>query len=308
MKSISILGIYVADLVFFADRIPVKGETVLGQEHVIGPGGKGSNQAVGIAKAGGNVNFISKIGDDQFGQMALQMYKESEVNADNVIVSKDYATGAAGIFVDNATGENAIIVVPGAAGKITKEDIDKASIAIKQSSIFLTQLEAPVKVVEHAIEIAKSNGVKTILNPAPAAKLDHKIFSQIDYFTPNETEASFYVNHKVETEQDAEQAANLLLEKGIKNIIITLGEKGAYYASSKESFLVNAFDLKSKVVDTTGAGDAFNAGLAVALTEGKEIKEAIQFANAVGALSATKIGTAKSMPLRSEIEHLLQLL
>ena len=252
------------------------------------------------------MNFISKIGNDPYGEMAIKMYKESNVDISNVIISKDYKTGAAGILVNKQTGENAITVVPGAAGKITKEDIDQASDTIKQSSIFLTQLEAPIEVVEYAIEIAKSNNVTTILNPGPAAKLQDKTFKLIDYFTPNETEASFYVNHKVETQEELKKASNQLLEKGIKNIIIiTLGDKGAYFANNNESFMVDAFDLTNQVVDTTGAGDAFNAGLAVALTEGKTIKEAIQFANAVGGLSATKIGTAKSMPLREEIDNLL---
>ena len=148
MTSICILGIYVADLVFFADKIPTHGESVLGQEHVIGPGGKGSNQSVAVAKAGGKVNFISKIGNDQYGEMALQMYKESNVDTSNVMISKDHATGAAGILVNKKTGENAITVVPGAAGKITKEDINQASNTIKQSSIFLTQLEAPIEAVQ----------------------------------------------------------------------------------------------------------------------------------------------------------------
>ena len=304
MTSICILGIYVADLVFFADKIPTHGESVLGQEHVIGPGGKGSNQSVAVAKAGGKVNFISKIGNDPYGEMALQMYKESNVDTSNVIISKDYKTGVAGILVNKQTGENAITVVPGAAGKITKEDIDQSSDAIKQSSVFLTQLEVPIDVVEYAIEIAKSNNVTTILNPGPAAKLQDKTFELIDYFTPNETEASFYVNHKVETQEDAKKAANQLLTKGVKNVIITLGEKGVYFANERESFHTKAFDLEDKVIDTTGAGDGFVAGLAVALTEEKNVKDAIKFASALAGLSTTKIGTAKSMPNRLEIDSL----
>ena len=205
MESISILGIYVVDLVFFANKIPGRGETVLGQDHIIGPGGKGSNQAVAAAKAGGKIYFISKIGDDKYGQIALQMYKDSNIDTSNVIVSKQYATGAAGIMVNKQTGENAITVVPGAAGKITKNDIDQASSTIKQSSIFLTQLEAPVEAVEYAVEIANSHKVTTILNPAPAAKLQDKTFGLVDYFMPNETEASFYVNHKVESYKDAKK-------------------------------------------------------------------------------------------------------
>ena len=293
-----------ADLVFLADKIPITGETVLGQNHVIGPGGKGSNQAVAAAKAGGKVSFISKIGNDQYGKIALQMYKESNIDSSNVIISEEYATGVAGIMVNKLTGENAINVVPGAAGKITRGDIDKFSSTIKQSSIFLTQLEVPVDAVEYAIEIANTNKVTTILNPAPARKLQDKTFSLIDYFIPNETEASFYVNYKVESKKDAKKAASQLLDKGIKNVLITLGKKGAYFANRKESFHIDAFDLRNKVVDTTGAGDGFVAGFAVALTEGKEISDAIKFANALAGLSITKIGTAKSMPNRLEIDSL----
>jgi len=305
MKSISILGIYVEDLVFFANTIPVTGETVLGDDHVIGPGGKGSNQAVAAAKAGGKVSFISKIGKDQYGKKALEMYEESNINYSNVIVSEEYATGAAGIMVNKQTGENAINVVPGAAGKISKKDIDKSLDTIKKSKIFLTQLEVPIGVVEYAIEIASSYKVTTILNPAPAAKLKEKIFSMIDYFTPNETEASFYVNHKIETQEDAKKAANQLIDRGVRNVIITLGEKGAYFANEKEKFYTNAYDFDERVVDTTGAGDGFNAGLAVALSEDKKISKAIQFANALAGLSTTKVGTAKSMPTRTEINKLI---
>ena len=304
MKSISILGIYAADLVFFADSIPIKGETILGKDFVIGPGGKGSNQAVAVAKAGGNVKFISKIGDDQFGKMAIKIYEDAGVDYSNVIQTKEHDTGTAGIFVNKVTGENAITVVPGAAGKITKQDIDNSSQTIKESSVFLTQLEVPIEVAEYAIQVASMNKVTTILNPAPAVKLKEKTLNLIDYFTPNETEASFYVNHKVESEEDAKRAGHQLLDRGIKNVIITLGKQGAYFANEKENFHINAYDLREKVVDTTGAGDGFNAGLAVALSEKKNIKDAIQFANALAGLSTTKIGTAKSMPERLEIDKL----
>ena len=169
--SISILGIFVADLVFFGEKIPVEGETILGKNFVIGPGGKGSNQAVAAAKAGAKTFFISKIGDDQFGSMATEIYENSGVDYSNVIISKDHSTGAAGILVNEGTGANAINVFPGAAGAITIEDIDKAEEAIKNSSIFLTQLEAPKDVVTYALKKAHSLNVKTILNPAPAAEI-----------------------------------------------------------------------------------------------------------------------------------------
>ena len=303
--SISILGIFVADLVFFGEKIPVEGETILGKNFVIGPGGKGSNQAVAAAKAGAKTFFISKIGDDQFGSMATEIYENSGVDYSNVIISKDHSTGAAGILVNEGTGANAINVFPGAAGAITIEDIDKAEEAIKNSSIFLTQLEAPKDVVTYALKKAHSLNVKTILNPAPAAEIDESLFSMIDYFTPNETEASFYVDHDVETHEDAEKAAMQLLEKGIKNVVITLGEKGAFFANNDEKFSLPIASLSNPVVDTTGAGDAFNAGFAAALTEGQNIKDALKFASATAGLSTTKIGTANSMPSREEIDKLL---
>jgi len=304
MKSISILGVYVTDLAFFADEIPIIGETIIGKEYFIGPGGKGSNQAVAAAKAGAKTFFISKIGDDQFGSMAKKIYDEAGVDYSKVIISKEHATGAAGILV-NKKGQNAINVVTGAGGALTKEDIDNALGTITTSSVFLTNLEVPKEVVCHALKIAKSSNVPTILNPAPASEINEDIFPLIDYFTPNETEAGFYVNHKVENEEDAKKASQQLLQRGIINVIITLGDKGAYFANNEESFYVNAMNLGEKVIDTTGAGDAFNAGFAVALTEEKNIKDSIKFANITAGLSTTKIGTAKSMPLRSEIDNLL---
>ena len=302
---ISILGIFVADLAFFAEKIPIEGETVIGNKYVIGPGGKGSNQAVAAAKAGAKTNFISKIGDDQFGSMAKKIYDQSGVDYSNVIISKEDSTGAAGILINETSGANAINVVPGAAGSLTTEDIDAANDVIINSSIFLTQLEVPKEVVFYALKKAHHHGVTTILNPAPAATVDKDIFPIIDYFTPNETEASFYANQPVESPEDAKKAANKFLQMGIKNVIITLGEKGAYFANKNENIVVPATNLKSPVVDTTGAGDAFNAGLAVALAEGKNIKETLVFANTIAGLSTTKIGTANSMPNRDEIEKSL---
>ena len=304
--SLSILGIYVADLVFFGKKIPIEGETILGNKFIVGPGGKGSNQAVAAAKAGAKTFFISKIGDDQFGSMAIDIYKESNVDFSNVEISKKYSTGAAGILVNENSGSNAINVFPGASSKISIDDIEKADQVIKNSSVFLTQLEAPIESVNYALKKAHSYGVKTILNPAPATEIDSDIFPLIDYFTPNETEASFYVNHPVQTLEDAKKASDKLLSKGIKNIIITLGEKGAFFANEHESFPIPIANLENPVVDTTGAGDAFNAGFAVALIENMPIKEAISFASATAGLSTTKIGTANSMPSRDEIEKIIK--
>ena len=304
--SLSILGIYVADLVFFGKKIPIEGETILGNKFIVGPGGKGSNQAVAAAKAGAKTFFISKIGDDQFGSMAIDIYKESNVDFSNVEISKKYSTGAAGILVNENSGSNAINVFPGASSKISIDDIEKADEVIKNSSVFLTQLEVSIESVNYALKKAHSYGVKTILNPAPATEIDSDIFPLIDYFTPNETEASFYVNHPVQTLEDAKKASDKLLNKGIKNIIITLGDKGAFFANEHENFPIPIANLESPVVDTTGAGDAFNAGFAVALIENMPIKEAISFASATAGLSTTKIGTANSMPSRDEIEKIIK--
>ena len=304
--AVTVLGIYVADLVFFGQKIPQAGETVLGNNFVVGPGGKGSNQAVAASKAGANTHFISKIGDDQFGRMAIEMYDEAKVDYSNVVISKDFSTGAAAIMVDEVTGANAINVYPGASGAITKKDIDDAEQAIKNSKIFLTQLEAPKDVVMYTLKKASDLGVTTILNPAPADHIDKSVFPLIDYFTPNEIEASFYVNHQVETHDDARRAANSLLNMGIKNVVITLGERGAFFANAHEAFSCPVATLQTPVVDTTGAGDAFNAGLAVALTENMPVQEAMAFASATAGLSTTKIGTAKAMPSREQIEESLR--
>ena len=214
MKNISVLGIFVADLSFYSNKIPLRGETILGDDFVVGPGGKGSNQAVAAAKAGCEVNFISKIGKDQYGEIAKKIYKEVNVGSKNVFVTEKFSTGVAAILINKETGDNAISVVPGAAGQLTINDVNNAENEIKNSSIFVTQLESPKSSIIHAIKIAKLNNVITILNPAPAANLDKDVFPLIDFFIPNETEASFYVNNKVANEEDAKHASKYLLNLG----------------------------------------------------------------------------------------------
>ena len=304
MNKLSILGIFVADLAFFG-KIPKVGETILGQEFVVGPGGKGSNQSVAAGKAGASVEFITKIGNDDYGKMALNTYRETNVGIKNVFESNDQSTGVAAILLDKDTGNNAISVVPGAAGALTIADIDNAKDTIINSSIFLTQLEAPMDVVCYALKMAKENNVTTILNPAPAAKLDKEIFPLIDYFTPNETEASFYIDGEINTVEDAKKYATQILDLGIKNALITLGEKGVYFANKDTNHFEPSLDLQNKVVDTSGAGDAFNGAFATALCEGQSVNEAIKFANCYAGISTTRIGTANSMPSREEIDKIL---
>ena len=305
MKNISILGIFVADLAFFSKKIPEKGETILGDDFVVGPGGKGSNQAVAAAKSGSSVNFISKIGTDQYGELAKNIYKETNVGTKYLFTTDKFSTGVAAILINKETGDNAISVVPGAAGQLTIEDVNQAEEEIKNSSIFLTQLESPMETVIHSLKIAKSNNVTTILNPAPAAKLEKQVFPLIDYFTPNESEASFYVDGDIKNEVDAKKYAKDIIHLGVKNVLITLGEKGVYYENANESHFIPALDLKGKVVDTSGAGDAFNGSFATALCENKSIVDSIKFANAYAGISTTRIGTANSMPTRVEIDKIL---
>ena len=302
MSSICVFGVFVADLCFFADKIPIKGETVLGKNHIVGPGGKGSNQAIAAARLGGNVNFITKIGDDQNAKMALKLYKEAGINTDSIIQDPNQSTGVAGIMINEKTGDNAINIVPGAAGSISNEDIDNNIEFIKKSEIFLTQLETPNEVTSYALNRAKETGSITIFNPAPASDIKESDFKCIDYFTPNETEASFYLGKKVESKTEIEESAKTFLEKGVKNIIITLGPKGLYFANSEESFFIDVYSLKNKVMDTTGAGDAFNGAFAYALSNKLKIKDALEFANKVAGISTTRAGAANAMPKLDEVE------
>ena len=304
--SICVFGIFVADICFFADSIPVAGQTILGEKYIIGPGGKGSNQAIAAARAGGEVSFISKVGSDNYADLAISLYKDSGINYDGLEIDENESTGSAGILINRKTGENAINVVPGAAGTIGKNLIDKNLSIIKDSTIFLTQLETPKDVTLYALKEAKSQNCITILNPAPSSEIPDDYFQYIDFFTPNETEASFYFNKPVKNEDDCKVAGKYFLEKGVKNILITLGERGCYFKNIDEEFLMPASHLNKPVVDTTGAGDAFNGALSVALSQNKTYKQSIEFANLVAGISVTREGAANSMPMKKEIEETVQ--
>ena len=303
MKTISVLGVFVADLCFIANAIPEKGQTILGSQHIVGPGGKGSNQAIAAAKLNGSVNFITKIGKDKNGDMALTIYNELGMNTASIIQDEKHSTGVAGIMVNEKTGDNAINIVPGAAGTLISDDIDRNLNFIEKAQIFLTQLETPYDVTRYALKKAKEKGLVTILNPAPACEIEDDDFQLIDFFTPNETEAEFYLNKKIETEKDIKSASEQFLKKGIKNVVMTLGEKGCYFANEKENFFINAFKLKEPVLDTTGAGDAFNGALAVGLSKDLDLEEALKFANKVAAISTTKQGAAASMPSLEDLNN-----
>ena len=302
MNSICIFGVFVADLCFFGDKIPVKGETVLGNNHIVGPGGKGSNQAIAAARLDSKVNFITKVGKDNHADMAFSLYKEAGVNVESISQDSNFSTGVAGIMIDE-NGNNAINVFSGAAAHLKNEDIDKNLEVIKKSKIFLTQMETPDSTTMYALKKAKDNDCLTILNPAPARKINENDFELLDFFTPNETEAEFYLSRKIETNEDIKNAAKEFLNKGIKNIIITLGEKGIYFANKDEEYFVDVLKLKDEVIDTTGAGDAFNGAFAVALSNELKYKDALIFANKVAAISTTRLGAASSMPTLKEVEE-----
>ena len=300
MSQISVLGIFVADISFSGPKIPAIGETIIGNKYNIGPGGKGCNQAVAIARLGGKVNFISKIGKDSYGELALNTLKKNKINTENIIQDSTLQTGVAGILVDKNSGKNAINVIVGAPSTLKISEINNQINIIKSSKIFLTQLEVPKDVTLHCLKIAKKNGCLTILNPAPASKITKEFFNNIDYFTPNETEAEFYTGIKITNEKEAKKAAENLINLGIKKVIITLGEKGLFYSDGKKEIYLKASFVKA--IDTTGAGDAFNGGLAYGLSKEKSIEECLELANKVAGLSTTKLGAGDSMPFYDELK------
>ncbi|MHA7888610.1 ribokinase [Roseicyclus sp.] len=302
--DIVILGVFVADAAFRSARLPRAGETLIGTGFTLGPGGKGSNQAVAAAKAGGDVGFVARIGMDAFGEMGLATWAEAGVTP---LVSRDAdrATGAAGIFIEEAEGRNAIVISPGAAAAITVADIEDRRAEIEGAKVAVTQLEQPVEVAERFLRIALEAGVTTVFNPAPAASLPEGMLALCDYVTPNEAEAEELTGIAVGDRASAERAAAALLAQGVRRgVIVTLGGDGALLLDAAGARHVPAM-AAGPVVDTTGAGDAFNGGLACALADGQGLDEALRFATAVAALSVTKQGTAASMPARAEVEALL---
>jgi ribokinase len=303
-SGVAILGIFVADLAFRAGRMPGVGETISGSGFKLGPGGKGSNQSVAAARAGAAVTFISRIGKDDFGRIALATW-EAEGIAAQVAESTDEPTGAAFIYVNEKNGENAIIVVPGAAAGIGTADVEAAADAIRNAAVFVTQLEQPVAAAKRGRESARMAGVTTIFNPAPAEPVPDAVFPLCDYVTPNEHEAAALAGVAVASVDDARRAGDVFLARGAGAALITLGEKGALLHAKGRSILVPAFDAGA-VVETAGAGDAFNGAFAAALARGLEAEEAVRFACAAAGISVTRPGTAPSMPRLAEIEALLE--
>ena len=302
MKKIVVIGSSNTDMVIKVDKLPKAGETVLGNEFSMVPGGKGANQAVAASRAGGNVTFVARIGKDIFGDNSLTNLTRAGVNVDQVIRDDKTSSGIALIHVDNK-GENIIAVSKGSNYKLSPADIENAKNTISAADIVLIQLEIPKETVMKIIDLASKNNVKVILNPAPVRQFDRRILKKVSLLTPNQHEAEALPGIKARTENDAKKVARKLLREVKEAVIITMGSRGAFVTTKDVQKLIPAF--KEKTIDTTGAGDVFNGALAVALTEGKELREAVRFSNAAAALSTTKVGAQVSIPTRKEIEKLL---
>ncbi len=303
-KKVTVFGSFVVDLMGRTPHLPVPGETVKGSMFKMGPGGKGFNQGVAAHKAGADVTMVTKIGKDTFGEVALNAMKELNMNSDRVFITEETETGIALILVDEKTSQNEILVVSGSCSTITDEEVESITDVLKESEYLLTQLETNISSIEKVIDIAYKNGVKVILNTAPVQPISDEVLSKVDLIIPNEVEAEILTGICVDSKEAADKAAEWFFNKGVKNVLITLGGRGVYISSEGKSGIIPAY--KVDAIDTTGAGDAFNGGLLAALSEGKNLWDAAVFANALAALSVQRLGTTPAMPTREEIEQFLQ--
>jgi ribokinase len=300
MGKIVVIGSSNTDMVVNSPKMPAPGETILGGEFDVFPGGKGANQAVAAARANADVAFIAKVGNDDFGRNAIEGYKKDKINTDNIFVDNDTPSGIAVIIVEESSGQNSIVVAGGANNTLSLDEIKSCEKIIADADVVLIQLEIPIEVVEVALKIAKQNGVKTILNPAPAQPLSDEILNQIDIITPNETETNILTGIDTDDEANIKKAARQLLKKVNEAVLITLGEKGVYCISKNgEESIIPA--KKVSAIDTTAAGDVFNGYFAAAISEGKTYNEAILLANKAAAISVTRKGAQPSIPILKEL-------
>lgn len=303
MNKIVIIGSANTDLCVRTPKIPRPGETVMGDEFRIVSGGKGANQAIAVARLGGDADFVARLGKDMFGDRLLANYRADGLSTAYISRDESSASGVALISVD-MQGENSIVVAPEANSRLSPIDIDNAMPAIREAGYVLIQLEIPLETVEYAIRKAYAVGAKVILNPAPAATLPADVYKYIYLITPNETEASILSGLKVDNEADAAVAAEKLMSLGVENVIVTCGAKGSLICTETGCDLVHA--RKVKAVDTTAAGDVYNGALTVALAEGKSLHEAAEFATCASAISVTRFGAQDSVPTRREVEAMLK--
>ena len=296
--KIVVIGSCNTDMVVKAGRLPVPGDTVLGGTFYMNPGGKGANQAIAAARLGAEVTLISKIGYDLFGLQALEIYRSEKINTEFIFTDQKSPSGVALISVDSY-GENSIIVPPGASRSLSTEDIDKAKSKLEEADIILMQLEVPIETVEYAATIAKSYGKKVILNPAPASVLSNSFLSCVHTILPNRIEAEMLSGINVIDDESAWRAAKAIGEKGIENVVITLGKDGAYVKEKEEYTMIPAKEVET--IDTTGAGDVFCGAFSVYLSENHTLTESVEFANAAAALAVTRMGAQSAIPYKREI-------
>ena len=299
MKKICIIGSIGYDLVTYLYNFPKAGETIVGKKFIQNPGGKGENQAIAAARAGGHVSFIGAIGDDNYGELLQKILKDNNVKS-HLKVVPNMSTQIATILIEE-NGENHIVIVPGANNFVDKKQVDDNMELIKDSDIIIFQLEIPMETVEYAVDKAYELNKTIILNPAPGATLSPNIIKKSTFLTPNENEVGLITKMPYDTIDNIKAAANKLIEQGAQNVIITLGEKGAYLKNKKDDIIIPT--CKVNAVDTTGAGDCFTGVFATYLAEGKDILEAIKYANVASSISVTRPGAVPSLPTKSEIDE-----
>jgi ribokinase len=300
-KKIVVVGSCNTDMVVKSNRIPVPGETILGGNFMMNPGGKGANQAVAVARMGGNTTFISKTGNDLFGRQSVEMYSEENINTDFIFSDPNLPSGVALIMVDN-NGENCIVVASGANASLSTQDIDKAKDVIESADILLMQLEIPIETVEYAAKMAYRKGIKVILNPAPAAFLSNELMSYLYAIIPNNSEAELLSGIKVTDWETAKQAADIIGAKGVDVVVITLGSKGALIKDGELYYEVPV--EKIDAIDTTAAGDTFCGAFCVGLSEGLSVEDAVRIANKAAGITVTREGAQAAIPYRKELSLL----
>jgi len=296
---IAVVGSYATGLTMKVERMPSTGETLLGTWYRVDYGGKGSNQALGCARLGGQVSFIARIGNDPFGEMAIGLYRDEGIDVTHVSRTSDAPTGVGFIIVEASSGHNCITIDPGANELLTAGDVSSCEAAFNSAAVVLTQLEIPVAAAEAALRCGRAHGAVTILNPAPVRSLPPSVLTLIDVLTPNEIEAKVLAGHSPDAAVAPEEVARQLIRNGVRQVVMTLGEKGALIVTETASTHVPGVQMST--VDTTGAGDAFNAGLAVAMACGDSLEAAVRFAVVTGGLAVTKEGVIPSLPRREDV-------
>ena len=294
MAKVIIVGSSNTDLVFTTPKMPQPGETIMGTSFAELPGGKGGNQAVAVARAGAAGIFVARVGKDAFGPQALQNYRADGLDTSYLKIDPEAPTGTAMILVDDQTGQNSIVVVPGANGNLSPEDIEAAAPAFRSAKVLLVQLETPLPSVQRSLELAKAHGLTTILNPAPARKLPEALLRLVDIITPNESETEVLTGIHPSTGAELQDAARML-HAYIPTVVVTLGERGAFLSANGTTRIIPTERVRA--VDTTAAGDVFNGYLAAGIAGGHSLVDSIQRANRAAAVSVTRRGAQPSIPV-----------